>query len=47
MIDLLSDYPAPQFFDAQGYADVQQHIKNTDKYQWEQYIVLYGLIQAP
>jgi hypothetical protein len=47
MIDLLSDYPAPQFFDAQGYADVQQHIKNADKYQWEQYIVLYGLIPAP
>jgi len=47
MIDVLSDYPAPQFFDAQGYAGIQQQIKNADRYQWDQYIVLYGVIPAP
>jgi hypothetical protein len=42
MVGLLSDYPAPQFFDAQGEATVPAQLDTKDRYQWQQYIVLYG-----
>jgi hypothetical protein len=42
MTGLLSDYPAPQFYDAQGEATAPAQLGNKDKYQWQQYVVLYG-----
>lgn len=42
MLDLLSDYPAPQFFDAQGEAASPFQVRNLGAYTFENRITLYG-----
>jgi hypothetical protein len=44
MTDLLSDYPAPQFFDAQGEATAPFQVQNLAPFQQDNRITLYGEI---
>lgn len=42
LVEMLSEYPAPQFFDSEGKATAPAQVQQTHKYQWEQNVVLYG-----
>lgn len=41
---LLSEIPAPMWFDAKGEATLPKHLRATDRYLWEQHILFYAEI---
>ena len=45
LVEMLSEYPGPQFFDSEGKAPAPTQVLQTHKYQWEQNVVLYGDFQ--
>ena len=46
LVEMLSEYPGPQFFDSEGKATAPTRVLQTHKYQWEQNVVLYGDFQT-